>query len=91
MITTLGEYMKVQVATCVGGTRPTWIQGTPIVVGTPGRIMDTITRKMLNVQDVKLCILDEADETLSHGFQDQLFGIFKLLPSDVQARMAIVT
>ncbi len=51
---------------------------TQIVVATPGRLLDLIERKALNLSTVKYLILDEADEMLSMGFQKQLNEIFKL-------------
>lgn len=74
---------------CIGGTN---VQddmrkldmGTHIVVGTPGRVYDMISRKVLRTKAIKLFVLDEADEMLSRGFKDQIYDVFKLLPSDVQ-------
>ena len=51
---------------------------THIVVGTPGRIMDLVGRKTLDLSTVKHLVLDEADEMLSMGFKKELEQIFKL-------------
>ncbi|MGV3660724.1 MAG: DEAD/DEAH box helicase [Prosthecobacter sp.] len=51
---------------------------TQIIVGTPGRIMDMIERRALDLQNVKHVVLDEADEMLSMGFKKQLLEILKL-------------
>lgn len=51
---------------------------TQIIVGTPGRIMDMIERRALDLQNVKHVALDEADEMLSLGFKKQLQEILKL-------------
>lgn len=59
-------------------------QGGQIAVGTPGRILDMIKRRALNAEDVKLLILDETDEILGRGFEDQIKEITKLVPEDVQ-------
>jgi ATP-dependent RNA helicase DeaD len=48
-----------------------------IVVGTPGRIMDHLTRKTLKLEDIQYFILDEADEMLNMGFIDDIETIFK--------------
>ncbi|MBK1832653.1 DEAD/DEAH box helicase [Roseibacillus ishigakijimensis] len=53
---------------------------TQIVVGTPGRILDLIERKALDLSQVRHLVLDEADEMLSMGFQKQLDQIFRLTP-----------
>lgn len=49
-----------------------------------GRVYDMISRKVLRTKAIKLFVLDEADEMLSRGFKDQIYDVFKLLPSDVQ-------
>ncbi|MDD2434698.1 MAG: DEAD/DEAH box helicase [Bacilli bacterium] len=48
-----------------------------IVVGTPGRVMDLIERRVLNMQDLEFFILDEADEMLNMGFLEDIEFIFK--------------
>jgi translation initiation factor 4A len=55
-----------------------------IVVGCSGRIYDMIVRKHLKVSNVKMLVLDEADEMLSKGFKDQIYNIYQNLNSQVQ-------
>jgi len=55
-----------------------------IVIGTPGRVNDLIRRKVLYTKNVKQFILDEADELLSNGFEEQIRSIFVYLPTKVQ-------
>ena len=55
-----------------------------IIIGCPGRIYDILRRKHINLELVKLLILDEADEMLSSGFKDQVYNIFDLLPKNIQ-------
>ena len=43
-----------------------------IVIGTPGRVLDMITKKALDTRNLKVFILDEADEMLTMGFKDDL-------------------
>ena len=62
-----------------------------IVIGCPGRIHDMIRRKYMDVSRMKLIVLDEADEMLSHGFKDQVYNIFQFLPSDVQVGLFSAT
>merc|ERR1712054_597881 len=59
-------------------------EGQHVVVGTPGRVHDLIEKRCLKVDDLRLLILDEADEMLSYGFTDQVYRIFKALPPAVQ-------
>ena len=51
---------------------------TQIVVATPGRLMDLLDRKALDLDSIRYLILDEADEMLSLGFQEELRKIFRL-------------
>jgi len=51
---------------------------THIVVATPGRLIDLIGEKALDLRNVKHLVLDEADEMLSMGFKKQLMTIFGL-------------
>ncbi|MDD3946887.1 MAG: DEAD/DEAH box helicase [Clostridia bacterium] len=48
-----------------------------IVVGTPGRLMDHLRRKTLKLNDLKLAVLDEADEMLNMGFREDIECILK--------------
>jgi translation initiation factor 4A len=58
--------------------------GVHIVVGTPGRVLDLLNRGYLNPNNIRMLILDEADEMLSMGFKEQIYNLFQFLPSDVQ-------
>lgn len=61
------------------------------LVGTPGRVLDFLNRKLIKVDDVKLFILDEADELLSQGFTDQIYDSFRLLPKTTQVALFSAT
>lgn len=52
-------------------------RGSEIVVGTPGRVKDLIQRNVLKLDDIKFFVLDEADEMLSMGFQEEINFIFE--------------
>jgi len=89
VVRALGDFQKVTSHACVGGTLVredirVLRDGVQIVVGTPGRVYDMINRGILQMTDVKLFVLDEADEMLSRGFKDQIYDIFQHLPSKVQ-------
>jgi len=56
-------------------------KGVHIAVATPGRLMDLIRRKKINIETVKYVILDEADEMLNMGFQEDIDGILEYTPS----------
>jgi len=96
VIMCLGEYLKVSVHICTGGTnvmdeRKKLQEGVQIVVGTPGRVHDMLKRGYLKSDHLKLFVLDEADEMLGRGFQDQIKEIFKLIPGDVQIALFSAT
>jgi ATP-dependent RNA helicase DeaD len=59
-------------------------RGVHIVVGTPGRVMDHIKKKSLNLSDLSTLILDEADEMLKMGFIDDVEWILSHAPEKRQ-------
>ncbi|CAM3702202.1 DEAD/DEAH box helicase [Erysipelothrix urinaevulpis] len=77
-LTEFGKYMpNVNIATIFGG-QPIHLQirdlkrGANIVVATPGRLLDHINRKTINLKTCKYLVLDEADEMLNMGFIDDI-------------------
>lgn len=96
VIKALGSYMDLSVHVCVGGTSikediKVFSKGVHVVIGTPGRIFDMINRKSLVTSSVSLFVLDEADEMLSIGFKDQIYEIFKCLPTEIQVALFSAT
>lgn len=74
-----------RVVSCVGGMdmrgeRRMLDQGAHIVVGTPGRLRDHITRGALDLSDLRAVVLDEADEMLDLGFREDLEFILGSAP-----------
>ncbi len=57
-------------------------KGVHIVVGTPGRTLDLIRRKALKITGIEKLVLDEADEMLNMGFQEDLDAILENTPKD---------
>jgi translation initiation factor 4A len=89
VVLALGDYLGVKCHACIGGTRvhddiDRVKDGQHVVVGTPGRVYDLISRRHLRIHDLLTFVLDEADEMLSYGFKDQIYNIFKTLPPNVQ-------
>lgn len=96
VITALGDFMSIKIHACVGGTAVRedirkLQEGVHVVVGTPGRVYDMINRRALKLDDVKLFVLDEADEMLSRGFKDQIYDVFKYMPEQVQCTIFSAT
>lgn len=56
-------------------------RGVQIVVATPGRLIDLIERKAINLDEINYVVLDEADEMLNMGFQDDIEFILKNTPN----------
>ncbi len=85
-IAKLVEHMDVSVVPIYGGTaiNPQIEQleaGAQIVAGTPGRVLDHIRRGTLKTSNIKMLTLDECDEMLSMGFQEEIENIIKTLPA----------
>lgn len=56
-------------------------RGAQIVVGTPGRVMDLMRRHALRLEDLRVAVLDEADEMLSMGFREDIETILQASPA----------
>ncbi len=59
-------------------------QGAQVVVATPGRLIDMIQRRMVNISEVKIVVLDEADEMLNMGFKEDIDDILHNVPEEHQ-------
>ncbi|MBR0822233.1 DEAD/DEAH box helicase [Bradyrhizobium liaoningense] len=74
-----------RVVSCVGGMDPRREQrelaaGAHIVVGTPGRLCDHLRRGRLDISELKVVVLDEADEMLNLGFREDMEFILETTP-----------
>ncbi len=84
-----GRHLGVRVVPIYGG-QPIYRQlqqldrGVHVVVATPGRAVDHIGRGSLPLDDVRIVVLDEADEMLDMGFADDLEAILGATPEDRQ-------
>jgi len=96
VLLSLGDCMKVEVHSCIGGKKlgqdiQKLEQGVQIVSGTPGRVYDMIKRKKLLTGNIKMLVLDEADEMLSKGFKEQIYDIYRYLPPATQVVLVSAT
>jgi translation initiation factor 4A len=96
VVLALGDYLGVKAHACIGGTRirddlQILQDGVHVIVGTPGRVLDLLSRGSLDPTHIKIFILDEADEMLSRGFKDQIYDVFQHLPTDVQVGLFSAT
>jgi ATP-dependent RNA helicase DeaD len=87
----LGNYSKhlqnVNIAAVYGGSSimqqvDQLKRGAQIIVATPGRLMDLMSRKAVKIQHVSFVVLDEADEMLNMGFRDDIEEILSVTPTE---------
>jgi ATP-dependent RNA helicase DeaD len=92
----IGAHTEVQVVPIYGGA-PMGRQieqlraGGQVVCGTPGRILDHLRRGTLKLDKVRLAVLDECDEMLSMGFQEDIEAILERTPADRQTLLFSAT
>ena len=84
----VGRARKIRVASVYGGVplrkQADDARGAQVVVATPGRLQDLIERKLVNLDSVRVLVLDEADRMLDMGFKPQVDRIVKRMPADRQ-------
>lgn len=66
-------------------------KGVQIIAATPGRLHDLLRRKQVDLRNVKHVVLDEADEMLNMGFQEDLEAILEQVPDSVQTLLFSAT
>lgn len=57
-------------------------KGAQVIVATPGRMQDMINRNLVNIRNIQICVLDEADEMLNMGFYEDITAILSDTPED---------
>ncbi|MGC6492940.1 MAG: DEAD/DEAH box helicase [Myxococcota bacterium] len=92
----LAKGLPVRVVTIYGGAPyapqlQALASGVPIVVGTPGRVLDHMARGSLVLSDVEFLVLDEADEMLRMGFIDAVEAVIAACPNDRQVALLSAT
>lgn len=65
--------------------------GVQVVVGTPGRVMDHLRRETIDISDLKIVVLDEADEMLRMGFEEDVEWILSHTPQNRQTALFSAT
>ena len=84
-INTYGRYLKTRATPIYGGVSlhpqiQELRRGVTIVVGTPGRLIDHMKRGNLNLRNIKMIVLDEADRMFDMGFYDDIAYMLDKLP-----------
>jgi len=95
-LNSLSRYKKCSILTVYGGASiveqmKALRQGTNIVVGTPGRIIDHLNRGTMSVGNVSTVVLDEADEMLDMGFITDIEKILEMTPESRQTMLYSAT
>jgi ATP-dependent RNA helicase len=96
VLLSIGDFMNVQTHACIGGKSigediRRLDFGVQVVSGTPGRVFDMIQRKNLRTRNIKMLIIDEADEMLNKGFKEQIYDIYRYLPPTTQVVLVSAT
>jgi ATP-dependent RNA helicase len=79
------------VSTSIGEDIKKLDYGQHVVSGTPGRVYDMIRRRNLRTRNIKMLVLDEADELLNRGFKDQIYDVYRYLPPQTQVVLLSAT
>ncbi len=95
-IEALSRYANLSIVSIYGGAPMSkqleeLQRGAHIVVGTPGRVLDHLERRTLDVSNLRCFILDECDEMLSMGFLPQITSIWDQLPQGHQTLLFSAT
>jgi ATP-dependent RNA helicase DeaD len=95
-LSSYGQHLKIRVLPIYGGQSYTrqinaLNRGVQVVVGTPGRMLDLINQKSLDLSGVRYLVLDEADEMLKMGFIDDVEAILSEIPAERQTALFSAT
>ncbi|MGV8141504.1 MAG: DEAD/DEAH box helicase [Candidatus Woesearchaeota archaeon] len=92
---TMGKYTGLKMASVYGGVsiepQIDAVRKAEIVIGTPGRVLDVLDRRALNLTNIRYFILDEADRMLEMGFIDDILQILDHTPKNRQSLMFSAT
>lgn len=95
-VTRYGKELKITVLPVYGGQAigpqlHALKRGVDVIVATPGRALDHIRRKTLQLKTIQIVVLDEADEMLDMGFADDLDAILEQVPKERQTALFSAT
>jgi len=95
-IKSYGKYLSLKSVAIYGGVsdvnqKQVINKGVDIIVATPGRLLDLYHQKAINFSNIKILVLDEADQMLDMGFINDIKKIDKYLPNDRQNLMFTAT
>ena len=97
VLESLGKHVPLHTHASVGGANPQDDRramqsgNTHVVCGTPGRVLDNLSKRLLRADAVRVLVLDEADVLLREGFVEQVREIISLLPEAAQIMVVSAT
>jgi translation initiation factor 4A len=91
----LSKYTNIKANLCIGGDMQFKYNSSSIndhvIIGTPGRLSDLIYKDLINTDNIKMIIIDEADDVLSTSFRKQVKKIFVRIPKEAQVILISAT
>jgi len=92
----IGQFKRIRTLPIYGGQGIDWqiraLKKKPhIIVATPGRLMDHMRRRTIHLNEIKIVVLDEADEMLNMGFLEDIETILKEIPEERQTLLFSAT
>ena len=91
----IADVKRLQIAAVYGGVgigpQAKRARRADILVATPGRLIDLVTRRLLRLDQVRICVLDEADRMLDMGFLPDVTRILQMLRRDRQTMLFSAT
>lgn len=92
VINAIGEHLGVRTTLAVGGSKTDFneLKRSHVLCGTPGRTLDLLSKTGIS-RGISLLVIDEADEMLSAGFEEQMYNIFQQLTDSMQVTLFSAT
>lgn len=91
----LSKMTKIKIEKCLGGTNiresKDDLKKTNLIIGTLGRLHHMITDKIINLHNLKILVMDEADDLLTDGITDKLNFILDKVPTGIQTILISAT
>lgn len=91
----LSKYKNISSYLCIGGNMDnkytTDVKKDQVIIGTPGRLADLLSKNIIDISGLKMLIVDEADDILSNSFRAQIKKIFSYVQKSTQVILSSAT